>query len=368
MMFRKFRQAALLAAAVILPLVGGAMAEPTADFAPLVRNVVDGYAVPKSQALAESFAALQASITGLCSERPSIAQKEAFDARFSASVEAYAQLAILRFGALADEHRLERLAFVPDARGVVRRQVDRLLARPDASATDPDRLRDKSVALQGLSALEWIAFSPDGAVILAPEGKKGAFTCAYAEAIAARLTATARELAEAYRTGNGQTGLLLAPSPENALVHTPQEAVESVFNALFTGLAVLRDQVLERVLEPGDPALRAERAPFARSGNEFTYLAAGLTGLNEAVTAGGFVAAAPQEGQWLANSLAFETKLATSALHGFDMPLAQVLADEESRRRLEVVEINTSSIRDLLGRELAGYLELKGGFNALDGD
>lgn len=360
----RFRQALLLVSVLVLPPADGS----AADFAPLVRNVVEGYAVPKSEALAESFAALQDSAAQLCRNRASFAHKLSFSAHFSASVAAYAQVSILRFGALADEHRLERLAFVPDARGVVRRQVDRLLARPDATATDPDRLRGKSVALQGLSALERIAFSANGEVALASEDEAGDFACAYAMAIAARLKATAEELAGAYRSGEGQTGLLLAPSPENALVHTPQEAVENVFNALLTGLAVLRDQVLERVLEPGAPASRAERAPFVRSGNEFTYLAAGLSGLNEAVAAGKFVEAAPQEGRWLKNSIAFETKLAADTLDGFDVPLAQVLADEERRKRLELVEINTSSIRDLLGRELAGYLELKGGFNALDGD
>ncbi|MXN66642.1 hypothetical protein GR183_17125 [Stappia sp. GBMRC 2046] len=343
-------------------------AQPTIDYSPIVRNLVENYAVPKSAVLAETFAKLPEAIDAACADPASAEKKAAFANAFRESVDAYVRVAVLRFGALADENRLERLAFIPDARSVVRRQVDRLMAKPDPKATKPEGLREKSVALQGLSALEWVAFSSHGDVVLDGSSEKGAFACGYAGAIAARLTNTAENLKEAYGKGEGQTGLLLSPSPENPLVKTQKEAVEEVFNALLTGLALLRDQVLERVLEQSDPRARAARAPFSRSGNEFVYLAGGLGALGEAIAAGGFVEAAPEDGRWLSGSLSFENKLAVDALNGFSEPLSAVLGDEKARRRLEVIALGTANFRDLMGKQLAGYLELSGGFNALDGD
>ncbi len=361
-------RAGLLALLIAASAMVCAQAEEGVDYAPLVGNLVKGYAVPASNALAEALAPLPDAIAAACADPASIDKKGLAAATFTQSVAAYERIAVLRFGALADEHRLERLAFIPDARGVVRRQVDRLLANPEADALDPDTLRSKSVALQGLTALERVVFSADGEVTLDGGTEPGACSCKFAEAIALRLIATAKELRDAYAAGEGQTGLLLSPGGGNSLAHSDKEAVEQVFNALLTGLAVLRDQVIERVLEDGKPEALASRAPFFRSRNEFAYLSAGFSGLNDAVAAGGFIAAAPSAGQWIENSMALETRTVTATLDSLQPPLADVLADETQRKRLEAVELATSGIRDTLGRELAGYLDLKGGFNALDGD
>ncbi|MBL6430834.1 MAG: DUF1513 domain-containing protein [Alphaproteobacteria bacterium] len=185
-----------------------------ANYSALVPRLVGDYAVPAARDLEARLGVLRDRIADLCKEpgtgTASDAAARAFDAAFAETVAAHGRLFVLRFGALAEDTRLERLAFVPDRRGVVRRQVTRLLADPDPAATDAASLRDKSVT-QGLSALEWIAYDADGSVVLGDNDAGRAFRCAYAGAIAARMVGLAGEVAEAYRAPAGQTAMLLAP-------------------------------------------------------------------------------------------------------------------------------------------------------------
>ncbi|GGE88959.1 hypothetical protein GCM10007285_15570 [Stappia taiwanensis] len=345
--------------------------EPPIDYGRFVPALVEDYALPTARDLRDRLQELEGDVARLCARPEEVGDAgeatSAFADGFAAVVAAHGRLAVSRFGALADASALERLAFVPDPRGVLRRQVTRLLAKEDPSALTAATLKDKSVALQGLTALEWIAFSPDGAVVLGTEQPDRAYRCAYAGALVAGLIATANEVGRGYASPSGQTALLLSPGPDNRLAATPKEAAEVAFKALMTGLALMKDQVLERVLEPGPANGRAARAPFARSRNAVRHLSAGIEGLALAITAAGYPEGA-EGARWIGNSLQFETANARAALAAVPADLGAGLADPEARARLVYVNTILSGLRGTLAGELAGHLALKGGFNALDGD
>ncbi len=220
----------LVLAGVLMAAGTVAMPKPAVaevDYSRFWPATVSGFALPASDALAEAALPLATGIETACTGGAT----EPFAAAFTEAVGAVARLSMLRVGALADENRLERIAFIPDGRGVVRRQVTRLIADRDQTALEAARLRDKSVALQGLTALEWVAFDKDGKVLLADSGEEGAYRCAYAAALAARLGDTATEIRDAFAAPSGQTALLLSPAPENGLAKTHKEAAGFVFTS-----------------------------------------------------------------------------------------------------------------------------------------
>lgn len=361
---RRLSAALALCLAMAVPFAG-AHAQDTAgpDYGRFVPALVEGYAIPAAEALGARLDTLGTAIDTACKGGAA----EGFSDAFRAAVGAQAHLAVLRAGALADDNRLERLAFIPDGRGVVRRQVTRLIAAREESALDAASLRDKSVALQGLTALEWAAFDGEGRVLLGETDEEGAYRCAYARALAARMTATASEVAKAFAAPSGQTALLLSAGPGNALAVSDKEAAGYVFNALMTSLELVRDQMLAPLLGDGLASVRAARVPFSRSRSSIAYLSGAVRGLDDAIEAAGF-AAAVDDAAWIGNTLAFETKNAGRALDAVPVDLEAALADDEALGRLAYVHTILTGLRATLGGELAGHLDFRGGFNALDGD
>lgn len=351
----------LLVAAAVVAMPRQAAAE--IDYSRFWPQTLSGFALPASDALGKAAPALASGIEAACTG----GSGEPFASAFTEAVEAVARLSMLRVGALADENRLERIAFIPDGRGVVRRQVTRLIADRDETALDATRLRGKSVALQGLTALEWVAFDKDGKVLLADSGEEGAYRCAYAAALAARLGETAKEISGAFAAPIGQTALLLSPAQENGLAKTHKEAAGFVFNALMTSLELIRDQMLAPLVGEGAPASLVARVPFSRSHNGTAYLSGAIGGLSQAFSAAGF-AQASGDGEWIVNTLDFERDNALKALAAVPADLEAALSDKEASGRLAYVLTVLTGLRTTLGGELAAYLDFRGGFNALDGD
>uniref|UniRef100_UPI003BACE392 imelysin family protein n=1 Tax=Stappia sp. TaxID=1870903 RepID=UPI003BACE392 len=353
----------------------GAVDTTPVDYARFVPALIENFARPAASDLTESLVTLEKTISGVCAKDAGPDAAEAFDEAFAGAVAAHGRLAALRAGALADDARAERLAFVPDSRGVVRRQVTRLVAARDETATDPASLREKSVALQGLTALEWIAYDKTGEVVLgrAEEGsgeeaaQAAGYACAYAAALGARLEETSREVSEAFGAPSGQTALLLAPGPDNALVHTDKEAASFVFNALLTSLELARDQIVGPLLDEGPVTLRAARIPFSRSHTGFVHLAALIDGFADAIVAAGYPEAR-SDGAWIGNTLSFEAGNAHGALEAVDPDPVLALEGEKDLGKLTYVRTILDGLRPMVAGELAGHLDFKGGFNALDGD
>ena len=174
-------------------------------------------------------------------------------------------------------------------------------------------------------------------------------------------------MSEAFGAPSGQTALLLAPGPDNALVHTDKEAASFVFNALLTSLELARDQIVGPLLDEGPVTLRAARIPFSRSHTGFVHLAALIDGFADAIVAAGYPEAR-SDGAWIGNTLSFEAGNAHGALEAVDPDPALALEGEKDLGKLTYVRTILDGLRPMVAGELAGHLDFKGGFNALDGD
>ncbi len=352
--------------AVLAVLSGAAIADQPARDGAIVARAVEDYIRPAVARFAADTSRLDAAVAGFCAA-PTATDRRSLDTAFRSAVEAWSGVQFLRFGPLMEANRLERVAFWPDPTGVGLRQIRRALADRDPTVVDPSALARKSVALQVLTALDYLLYAGEGEAAGTP-GDAGAFRCAYAVAAARALAELASAVAGEWTDPRGFARRLLEPGADHPLYRTPSEAMSALHGALGTGLQVVQDLKLKPVLGADPDAARPLAAPFRRSGLTMAVLVADLRALRAFVEAAGFARALPPEQGWLGGSMAFGFDQALAAVEAVGRPIEEAVYDPAARDRLGYTVVVLGHLRDLTQRELAAALGLTVGFNALDGD
>ncbi|MBO9354582.1 aminopeptidase [Bordetella petrii] len=339
-----------------------ALAAPPAD---LGQRLADDYARPAVARLAQQAEALQASLAGWCGQGGGQPGAPAVGQAFRHTVLAWSGVEFLRFGPLVQGNRYERLAFWPDTRGVMQRQVRALLAQADPAALEPQALAKRSVALQGLPALEYVLYDEPG-LLAGPAGADTAYACRYAVAVAANVAGVAGELRQAWSPQGDFGRQFTAPAPGNDLYRSQQEVAAEAVKALSTGLQFARDVKLLPVLADSPQAARPKRAAFWRSDATLPALAASVRGLRAFYDAGGYAYA--DDESWIEASVRGELDRAAAAVEAVELPLQQALADAAAWRRLALAGMILKNAKDIVDQHVAPALGVTIGFNALDGD
>lgn len=355
----------VLLAGAIVPM-DTARADTDANQAQVVASAVDHYIRPAFADLAVAGTDLQSSIAAFC-EAPSAAGYNQAAEFYRAALQGFARVEFLRFGPLLEDHRLERLVFWPDRKSTGRRQAERIVATHDDSVLTLDALRGKSVATQGLTALEVVLFDDAREGLLAG-GEDAQFRCAYARVIGENIVDITASLRDEWAADDGYAALLTHPGADNAIYRTHQEAAAEIIESLTTGLQIIRDQKLLPILGSERAKARPKRAPFRRSGNTVALLAAGVSGLRDMVVALHLDLMLDEADSWLANSVPFELSNALRVLEGVPEPLTKTLRDPGVYGKLSYANLVLGSLRETVGENLAAALAIIMGFNALDGD
>jgi uncharacterized protein len=337
------------------------------DFKPQLERFVTDYARPETAKFAQTSSRLPDAVDTICGDLNK-ETKSAFRASFADTVRELSRIHFLRFGPLLENDRLSRLSFLPDPRGITQRQIRKIYASRDESVLSMASLRGKSVALQGLTALQLIAFDKHGAIVLGEAGDNREFTCSYALAIAQNVADISKNLAADWADPNGFSSVLLSAGPQNASYQSSKEALETVFNGLVTGVIIAKDQDLLPALGSSEEKARPRRFPYSRSINAIPYLSGEIVGIRDAFFSLELKSLTPEEHVWLLDTLNFEFGNAQTYLEKLDPPLRKTFGQGGSYGRVKALTITLDSIRELLSQEVAGALGLSGGFNALDGD
>ena len=161
------RGAAGVAAVLVLFGPAPAAAQTGPVFALAVDRAIERVIIPGYASLAAASGGLAVAMSGLCAA-PSPAALAAARERFAGVVAAFSRVELFRFGPARESNRFERLFFWPDRRGRARRQVEALIARKDEAALEVAALRAKSVAVQGLLALEYTGVAWDNHIAVVP--------------------------------------------------------------------------------------------------------------------------------------------------------------------------------------------------------
>ena len=270
-----------------------------------------------------------------------------------------------RFGPVTQENRLERILFWPDRKGTGLKQVQAALAGKDATVTDPATLKDKSVAVQGLGALEFILFGT-GSDALSEPGD--GYRCAFGRAVAVSIDDMAAEVLAAWQDPAGIARLWSNPGPDNPLYRNDQEAMVELMGIVVHGLEMTRDVRIDGFLgkEPADDKPR--QAIFWRSGGTLVSIRGNLLGLHKLLDASGLATLLSQEDAWIVQSIDFELTSWEQILDVAAGPIQEVLDDPSKRQALVVARLITSHPSELFGVKLAGELGISAGFSSLDGD
>lgn len=353
--------AAVLALALSLP-AGAALANAASD--KVIANAIDGFIRPAYREMVHSTGAMSTAMQKLC-EAPSPEHLEAARAAFADTAETWSEIEIIRFGPITEHNRLERMLFWPDRKGTGLKQVQAAIAEEDLGATDATKLAGKSVAMQGLGALEFVLFGTGSDDLAAPHGN---YRCAYGEAISGNIGTIAAEVDAAWHDDKGFAAQWKNPGETNPLYRNATEAITELLEVYVNGLELVRDVRVNSFLGKEAGADKPKQALYWRSGGTGASLGGNVSGMSALFDASQFGSLLPDDSRWIAQSIDFEFGNAKTAAAGASGPVEDVLGNADKRGKLGYFGVVTSSLSELFGTRLAGALGLTAGFSSLDGD
>ncbi|AZO09914.1 MULTISPECIES: imelysin family protein [unclassified Mesorhizobium] len=355
-----------LAAALALPffLAAAMPASAAVKASDVIGRAIDGFVRPAYASLDDHAASLAKAMRTLC-EAPSQQSLEAARADFSATVEAWSVAEIIAFGPIKQNNRLERMLYWPDRKGIGLKQVQAALAAKDPAAADPLQLAGKSVAMQGLGALEFVLFG-DGADALA--GADDPYRCAYGAAVADNIKTMAGDVADAWNKPDGFAALWANPGPQNPVYRDGTEAVTELVGVFINELEMIRDVRLKGFLGAKPEADKPKQAIYWRSQNTANSLAGNLTGIDRLFRASKLGDALPADARWMGESIHIQLVNGVATVKSVTGPIDKALGDPAQRDKLQHFALITSSLSTLIGTRMTAEFGLTAGFSSLDGD
>ncbi|MBA1139643.1 imelysin family protein [Mesorhizobium neociceri] len=357
-MLKRFLPALALALAMSSP----ASASVTAS--DVIQRAIDGFVRPAYASLHDHAGGLAKAMDTLC-QAPSQGNLDAAHAEFSATVAAWSSAEIIGFGPIKENNRLERMLYWPDRKSIGLKQVQAALAGRDPTATDPAQLAGKSVAMQGLGALEFVLYG-DGSEALA--GKDDPYRCAYGAAVAKNIATMAADVNAAWKKPDGFAALWANPGPGNALYRDGAEAVTELLGVFINELEMVRDVRLKGLLGAKPDADKPRQAIYWRSQNTAASLAGNLSGIDTLFQASKLGDALPEDARWMAESIHIQLTNGVATARSIQGPIDKALADPAEREKLDHFALITSSLSGLIGARLTAEFGLTAGFSSLDGD
>jgi len=372
--------AKMLPAAATLAWLGLALALP-AGAAPqdfnhrkLAETAKTQLIIPGYQRFGASLSDLRTSISQLCASPGQKALRATRDA-YREVIAAWGRIEIINFGPVAEANRFDRIFYWPDRKGRGRRQVLRLLKVRPQNALSAISLAKKSIAVQGLTALEVVLFGKTSELLLKSSNRD--YSCRYADAIVDNLSSINEAILEAWTSETGFARLWANPSQNNSIYLSDIETTLELVKALDIGIENVRDKRIGPILGFGPKRLKS-RPILWRSKSSMALIHANIAGLHKLLFKAGlaevFIESRPDD-----NTVA--RYYMTSARKEFDMaldiakellahpdPLPGRKVEAQIANRLSNIGFHLKKIRINNVPEIKRAAGLVVGFNASDGD
>lgn len=352
--------------------VGLLLGTPTlgyAQFEGAIKGFVEGYAIPSYIHFADASAAEDTALKALC-KAPSSEGLSQSRSAFRDLVRAWSAVEVIRFGPAKAANRFEKIFFWPDPRARGQKQVQKLLYQLSKEADlTLDNLQGKSVAVQGLPALEYLLFGK-GAETLAAVGQSSA-RCLFAETVAANVAFHASAIAAEWQAAEGFQKILTDTGPDNPIYRNDKEALQEILKSVVEILEINGSSKLHGSLNDDISKIKPRNAPFWRSDLTIDSLKASLLSLMELQNAMNLQSLLKDEDRWAARQIDFE---AQQVVKTYDLLMAKnlnwqkLLADPKGYELLKYSTIPLQGIEDEFSESYPEMLGLKLGFNSLDGD
>lgn len=357
------------AALLLSALLAVAACEPASAFDDMLAKevmakAVDGYIRPAYADFHRKASALAEATATLCAQ-PSESGLKTVGARFSDTVESWGRAEIIREGPVLEQNRFERVLFYPDRKSIGLKQVQALIAKPDEAVTDPGALKDRSVAIQGLGAFEYVFFGsyPEGVV-----AEKNSFRCRYGLAIARNVEGIAGELETAWNDPKGIADDWKNPSAKSAVYRDGKEAMQALIGVHVHGIEMVRDQRFKPFYKGPGEKVTPNAALYRRSGNTIRAILANVEGLEKLWQVADLGIFLPKEQRALANNVAFDYKAAANAIAGLSAPSAERLKDGKYLAKLDFINFTLKDATTRINDDVGAAVGLEAGFSFADGD
>jgi len=330
----------------------------------VMANAVDGYIRPAYRDFHDKAEALTFETGKFCAA-PDEEGLTAVKARFADAVSSWGHIEFLREGPVMQQNRLERILFYPDRKSTGLKQVQALLANPDDSVTVATKLKDRSVAIQGLGAFEFLFYGTEPAAIVAEENR---FRCRYGLAIAGNVEIISGELQSAWDAPDGIARDWKAPGADNPIFRDSKEAVSALIGIAVHGVEMVRDQRVKHFYKGRDSKVSPKLAVYWRSDLTMPALAANVDGLAKFWKATDFALIMDPDMGSLADSAHFDLRASATALGKMGQPTAERLKDNSYLGRLDFIEFNLKDAMTRIDKDVGGAVGLGAGFSFADGD
>lgn len=327
-------------------------------------KVVDGFIRPGYRRFSETSGQLTSAMMQLCMA-PSPEKLEAARQAFATAATDWARIEVVRVGPVIEKNRFERILFYPDRKGTGLHQVQALLANPDEMATTPDGLSGKSVAMQGLGALEFVLHG-SGSETLATD--TNGFRCRYGLAVAGNVQKVATELLQLWDNPEGIARDWKNPGPQSAVFRTPQEAMTEVLGILVHAAEAVRDQRVESFYKGEANNTFPKQALFWRAGLTFPMINGNLQGIKSLLDTSGVRDLLNADQQSIIGSIDFVLTSLMRVSGTITPDMETAVTDAAERQKLDFVLLNSRDLILRLNDSLGGGLGLGAGFSFSDGD
>ena len=312
---------------------------------------------------------LNGKMTELCAS-PSVSKLTSARAEFSATVITWSRIEMIRTGPATAYNRQERVLFYPDPRGTAIRQLQAMFANPENFPRDLRALQEKSVALQGLSALEYALFGTGSDDLAGSDTELVAASdrCHYGALVAANLNAIASELDEAWTDPDGIAKHWMTPGLDNPVLQHNREALVALLGITAHGLETIADVRLKAFLRETPEQDKPKLALLWRSGNTFAAMTAYLESLRTVFEDTGMTLALPDDAKKTGYQISAGFNEVIVMSRTFDRSVADTLADPAARARLVELRARITELKNLLSDDYGKAVGLTAGFFFADGD
>ncbi|MDX3926683.1 MAG: imelysin family protein [Shinella sp.] len=360
----------MLAAALV---TGAAKAQESASpVAPLkteavmtvMSRAVDEVIRPGYRAFHASARKLGEAISDFCND-PSQEGRNSVDAAFEDTVAKWSFIEIVRVGPVLLQNRFERILFYPDRKSTGLKQVQALLAKPNETDTSPEILKGKSVAMQGLGALEFVLYGTGSDTLLT---ERNSFRCRYGAAIAGNIETIAGELSSEWERADGVQAAWKHPGPDNPEFRDAKEAMTALLGILVHGAETVRDQRIESFYKGKTETARPKSAIYWRSGQTWNSIEANLDGLEALFRKSGMADLMDPELSFVASSTEFVLRSLKQVVAGINPDIEAALHDPQERAKIDFALLNTRDLIVRLNDDYGGAVGLGAGFSFADGD
>lgn len=347
-----------------LPLAAHAAFVPDSEVAPVMKAAVDEAIVPGYSAFHKSATGMSAAMTMLCKDN----SKAAYDAAmksFNGLIDAWSHIEVLRDGPALRKNRFERILFYPDRKGIALRQIQALLASKDPAEITRDAMKSKSVAIQGIGALEYVLKGAGDEELMT--GKDN-FRCHAGEAIAGNIEKLAGELDDAWHAPDGIANNWSEFGSKNPVYRNGEEAMIGLLGVLVRGLETVSEKRLRIFYVEDGKLANPKKAIYWRSGETMASVAGNLEGLQDIWLKSGMQGIIKGNASAITTNINFDFKAAIATAKKLEMPVEDILKDDRQRSRLEFLIMTIADLEARLNNDYGRAIGLAAGFTFSDGD